>query len=77
MTLLKKIRLEKGISQKVVAIDLQMSRQNIHSIENGKWKPNYKVLAYYLKMRGKEQDLKLVEILEELDGKCNDINERR
>ena len=60
----KFIRLNKNKSIMEVAQETNISRQNIYLFENGKTNSN-KLMAYYLRLNGRDIDIKLASILEE------------
>lgn len=66
MSMLKKIRLEKELSQEEMAKKLEISPNGYRNYESGKRLLPTDVLIKVLQIRGYEDDLKLVAILEEL-----------
>lgn len=64
MSIWKQIRKEHNLTQKEVAEQLNMSHQAISLFESGKRKVPNKFIIYYLKLRGNEDDLKLIEMID-------------
>ena len=60
----KYIRLNKNKSIMEVSKETNISRQTIYLFENGKIISN-KLMAYYLRLNGRDIDIKLANILEE------------
>ena len=66
MSMLKKLRRDLCLTQEEMAKKLNISPNGYRNYESGKRMLPYDVLIRFLKLRGKEQDLELVEVLEEL-----------
>lgn len=66
MTILKQLRLSNRYTQKQFAKILGVNINTYIAYENGKREIPPKLLAKILKMRGKESDCKLAEMLEKI-----------
>lgn len=66
MSMIKKLRLDLGLTQEEMAEKLDISINAYRNYELGKRQLPYNVLIKFLKLRGFKQDLELVKILEEL-----------
>lgn len=70
MTIYKKYRQERGITQQEMAKLLELNIDTYRNYELGRRVMPYNILARFLKLRGKVDDIKLSEILEELYDNC-------
>lgn len=66
MSMIKKLRLELGLTQEEMAKKLNISINAYRNYEIGKRLIPYNVLIRFLKLRGYEKDLEMVELLEEI-----------
>lgn len=64
--MIKKLRLDLGLKQEEMAKKLNISTNAYRNYESGKRTLPYNVLIKFLKLRGYEEDLRLVKVLEEL-----------
>ena len=64
--MIKKLRLDLGLTQEEMADKLDISTNAYRNYENGIRVLPYNVLINFLKLRAYEEDLRLVDILEEL-----------
>ena len=70
MTIYKKYRLERGITQQEMAELLKINMNTYRNYELATRVMPYNILARFLKLRGKVDDIKLSKILEELYDNC-------
>lgn len=66
MSMIKKLRLELVLTQEEMAKKLDISINAYRNYESGKRMLPYNILIRFLKLRGYQQDLELVKILEDI-----------
>lgn len=66
MTMLKEYRISNNLSQQEMAEKIKCSFPAYRNYESGKRVMPHKILANFLKLRGLESDLKILELLNEL-----------
>ena len=69
MTILKEYRINNDFVQKEMADKLDISVQAYRNYENGTRVLPNEILLRFLKLRNWEEDIRLIEVLEELYGK--------
>lgn len=66
MSMIKKLRLELVLTQEEMAKKLNISINAYRNYESGKRMLPYNILIRFLKLRGYQQDLELVKMLEDI-----------
>lgn len=69
MTILKEYRINNNLGQKEMADKLDCSLPSYRNYENAKQLIPNEILLRFLKLRNWEEDIRIIEVLEELYGK--------